>query len=250
MFDISGKVAIVTGSSRGIGQAIAEQFARNGAKVAVSSRDLGACESVAEGIRAAGGEAFAMACNVGEKDQVEALFEAVMARWGRVDVLVCNAAANPAYGPLSALGDSAFEKIMRVNVQSTIWLTNLCAPVMAENGGGSIILLSSTTALKGNTVIGAYGMSKAAEAALARNLAHELGPSGIRVNAIAPGLIKTEFARALWENPELLRQQENGTPLRRIGKPDDIAGVAHFLASPASAFVTGQLIVADGGETI
>ncbi|MGE4612395.1 MAG: SDR family oxidoreductase [Paracoccaceae bacterium] len=250
MFDLTGKVAIITGSSRGIGQAIAEQYARAGAKVVISSRDVNACEPVAEGIRAAGGEAIAVECNVGHKAQTEALFTATMEKWGKVDILVCNAATNPSYGPMSTLSDEAFDKIMRVNVQSTIWLSSLCAPVMAENGGGSIILLSSIAALKGNTVIGAYGMSKAAEAALARNLAHELGPQHIRVNAIAPGLVKTEFARALWENPKILAKQEKFTPLRRIGEPDDIAGVAHFLAAKASAFVTGQVIVADGGETI
>ena len=250
MFDLTGKVAIITGSSRGIGQAIAEQFARAGAKVVISSRKIDACQIVADGIRAKDYEAIAVECNVGDKAQVQALFDATMKKWGRVDILVCNAATNPTYGPMSTLSDGAFDKIMRVNVQSTIWLSNLVAPVMIKNGGGSIILLSSITALIGNTVIGAYGMSKAAEAALARNLAHELGPKNIRVNAIAPGLVKTEFARALWENPKMLAKQENETPLRRIGQPDDIAGVAHFLAAPASAYVTGQVIVADGGETI
>ncbi|MCJ8322960.1 MAG: SDR family oxidoreductase [Rhizobiales bacterium] len=250
MFDLTGKVAIITGSSRGIGQAIAEQYARAGAKVVISSRNLDACEPIAQAIRDKGQDAIALKCNVGDKAQVQNLFDQTMKQWGRVDILVCNAATNPSYGPMSTLEDSAFDKVMRVNVQSTIWLSNLVTPIMIENGGGSIILLSSITALKGNTVIGAYGMSKAAEAALARNLAHELGKYKIRVNAIAPGLVKTEFARALWENPKIMARQEKATPLRRIGEPDDIAGVAHFLAARASAFVTGQVIVADGGETI
>lgn len=250
MFDLTDKVAIITGSSRGIGQAIAEQYAKAGAKVVISSRNIEPCEAVAASICDAGGEAIAVACNVGDKAQVQNLFDETMSEWGKVDILVCNAATNPSYGPMSSLEDSAFEKVMCVNVQSTIWLSNLVQPVMIENGGGSIILMSSITALKGNTVIGAYGMSKAAEAQLARNLAHELGRHNIRVNAIAPGLIKTEFARALWENPKIMARQEKITPMGRIGMPDEIAGVAHFLASEAASFVTGQVIVADGGETI
>lgn len=250
MFDLTGKVSIITGSSRGIGQAIAEQYASAGAKVVISSRNLDVCEPIAQAIRDKGQEAIAVSCNVGHKDQVQNLFDETMKKWGKVDILVCNAATNPSYGPMSSLEDSAFDKVMRVNVQSTIWLSSLVSPVMKENGGGSIILLSSITALKGNTVIGAYGMSKAAEAQLARNLAHELGRHNIRVNAIAPGLIKTEFARALWENPKIMKLQEKSTPMGRIGMPDEIAGVAHFLAAKASSFVTGQVIVADGGETI
>lgn len=250
MFDLTNKVAIITGSSRGIGQAIAEQYAKAGAKVVISSRNIEPCEEIAQNIRKEGGEAIAVACNVGDKSQVQNLFDQTMKKWGKVDILVCNAATNPSYGPMSSLEDSAFEKVMCVNVQSTIWLSSLVAPVMIKNGGGSIILLSSITALKGNKVIGAYGMSKAAEAQLARNLAHEYGKQNIRVNAIAPGLIKTEFARALWENPKIMKLQEVATPMGRIGMPDEIAGVAHFLAAKASSFVTGQVIVADGGETI
>ncbi len=250
MFDLTGKVAIITGSSRGIGQAIAEQYASAGAKVVISSRHIDACEPIAQAIRDKGQHAIAVSCNVGDKEQIQHLFDETMKEWGKVDILVCNAATNPSYGPMSTLEDWAFEKVMCVNVQSTIWLSNLVAPVMIENGGGSIILLSSITALKGNTIIGAYGMSKAAEAQLARNLAHEYGKQNIRVNAIAPGLVKTEFARALWENPKIMKMQEKGTPLGRIGMPDEIAGVAHFLAAKASSYVTGQVIVADGGETI
>ena len=250
MFDVTGKVAIITGSSRGIGRAIAEQLARSGAKVVVSSRKMEACEPVAQVIRDAGGDAIAIPCHVGEKEQVKALVEATVSEWGGVDILVCNAATNPVYGPLSSLQDDAFEKVMAVNVQSTIWLSSLVTPYMKKAGGGSIILLSSIAALKGNAVIGIYGMSKAAEAQMARNLAVELGRDKIRVNAIAPGLVKTEFARALWENPKFMEKQLNETPLGRIGEPNDIAGIAHFLASDAAAYVTGQVIVADGGETI
>ena len=250
MFDMKDKVVIITGSSRGIGQASAEQLARAGAKVVVSSRKAEPCEAVAAGIRAAGGQALVVPCHVGEKAQVEALVEATLATWGRVDGLVCNAATNPVMGPLSTLSDDVFAKIMQVNVQSTLWLSNLCAPIMARQGGGSLVLLSSITALLGNAFIGAYGMSKAAEGQLARNLAVELGPQNIRVNSIAPGLVKTDFAKAIWDNPDLMEKQLGNTPLGRIGAPEDIAGVVHFLLSDAANYITGQMIVADGGETI
>lgn len=250
MFDLKDRVVIITGSSKGIGRATAEQLARSGAKVVVSSRKADACAEVAEGIAAAGGEATVIPCHVGEKAQVEALVAKTLETYGRIDGLVCNAATNPTMGPLSTLTDDVFAKIMQVNVQSTLWLSNLCAPHMARQGAGSIVLLSSITAILGNAFIGAYGMSKAAEAQLARNLAVELGPQNIRVNSIAPGLVKTDFAKAIWDNPDLMKKQLGNTPLGRIGDPDDIAGVVHFLLSDAAAYVTGQMIVADGGETI
>ena len=250
MFDVTDKVAIITGSSRGIGKAIAAQLARSGAKVVISSRTAEDCDVVAKELRDQGYQAIAVPCNVGDKEQVINLVNATLAEWERIDTVVCNAATNPVYGPMSTLSDEAFTKVMTVNVQSTIWLSNLAVPEMEKTGGGSIILLSSITAFLGNSVIGAYGMSKAAEAQLARNLAVELGPKNIRVNAIAPGLVKTEFARALWENPAYMKRQLNHTPLRRIGHPDDIAGVAHFLVSDAAAYLTGQVLIVDGGETI
>lgn len=250
MFELKDKVTIITGSSRGIGRAIAEMFAKVGAKVVVSSRSEEACAPVVEAILAAGGEAVSIPCHIGKKEQLQALVDKTREKWGEIDVLVCNAAINPAYGPLGDLSDEAFDKIMGTNVRSTFNLCNMVLPGMATNGGGSVILISSIAALRGNSVIGAYGISKAAEAALARNLAVEWGPKGIRVNALAPGLVKTDFAKALWEDPKRLEIAENHTPLRRIGRPDDIAGTALFLASEASAFITGQTIVADGGETI
>lgn len=250
MFDLTGKVAVITGSSRGIGRAIAEMYAKAGAKVVVSSRTAEACEPVAEAIRADGGEALVVPCNVSRREEVEGLVEKTLAEWGQIDVLVCNAAINPVYGPLSNLDDEAFAKIMTANVLSPLQLCNLVLPGMAKRGGGNVVILSSISGLTGNAVIGAYGISKAADASLARNLAVEWGPKGIRVNAIAPGLIKTDFARALWENPEYLAKVEQQNPLRRIGQPDDIAGTALFLATDASAYITGQTIVADGGETI
>lgn len=248
MIDLRGKVAIVTGSSRGIGRAIAEAYAKAGAAVVVSSRKADTCEPVAEALRRDGHEAAAIPCHIGHKDQLQTLTDRTLDRYGRIDVLVCNAAVNPVYGPLSQLGDEAFDKIMDANVKSTFRLCNMVIPQMAERRAGSVILLSSIAGLRGSTSIGCYGMSKAAEAALARNLALEWGPSNVRVNSIAPGLIATDFAKALIEDPERRARIEARTPLRRIGRPEEIAGVALFLASDLSSFVTGQILVADGGD--
>jgi dehydrogenase/reductase SDR family member 4 len=250
LFDLSGQTALITGSSRGIGKSIAEEMSAAGAKVVISSRKLEACDRVRDAIRARGGEAISLACNIGRKEEVEALARAVLDQLGRIDILVCNAAVNPFYGPLTKLDDDAWDKIMISNVKSSWWLVKLVAPHMVERGSGNIMLISSIGAFKATTVLGAYGISKAAEAQLARNLALELGPKGIRVNAIAPGLVKTDFAKALWSNPAILKNVEERAPLRRIGQPVDIAGVAVFLASRAASFVTGQLIVADGGSTL
>ena len=249
-FRLDGKIAIVTGSSRGIGRSIAEHLAAAGAKVVVSSRKLGACEQVAKSILDAGGEAVAIAANIGDKSQLENLVNQTRKQWGRIDVLVCNAASNPFYGPMAQLPDDAFNKILQNNIVSNHWLANLVLPEMAQRKDGAVIIVSSIGGLKGTSVLGAYAISKAADMQLARNLAMEWGPYNIRVNCIAPGLVKTDFARALWENPEVLHKYESQTPLRRIGEPDDIGGVAVFLASRAAAFITGQTIVADGGVTI
>lgn len=250
MFDLSGRVAVITGSSRGIGRAIAEAMARAGARVVVSSRKPAACATVVESIVAAGGEAIALPCNVAERAQLEALVAGTIAQWGRLDILVCNAAVNPYFGPMSRMPDDAYDRIMNTNVRSNFWLCNLAAARMAEQGGGSIIIVSSIGANQGSATLAVYGMSKAADYALVRNLAVEWGPRGIRANGIAPGLIKTDFSRALWENEQLLRSVEQGTPVPRIGQPEDIAGVALFLASRAAAYVTGQTLVVDGGLTI
>ncbi|MEE1656045.1 SDR family oxidoreductase [Microvirga sp. CF3062] len=249
-FDLSGKVAIVTGSSRGIGRSIAETMASLGAKVVVSSRKIEACEPVVEGIREKGGEAIAVPCNISRKPEVEALVTNTRERLGQVDILVCNAAVNPVYGPMSSLTDEAFDKIMGANVKSNLWLCNLVMPEMAERGGGAVVIVSSIAGLRGTGVIGGYGISKAADFALARNLAVEWGPQNVRINCIAPGLVKTDFARALWEDPQALEQRNSQTPLRRIGTPDEIGPVAAFLASSASSFMTGQTVVVDGGVTI
>lgn len=249
-FDLTGRVAIVTGSSRGIGRATAELFGSLGAKVVVSSRSTEACEPVAEAIRAAGGEAHVVACNISRRHEVEALVAGTRDRFGPADILVCNAAVNPYYGPMAGISDEAFDKIMGSNVRSNLWLCNLAIPEMAARGGGSVVIVSSIAGLRGSEVIGAYGISKAADFALARNLALEWGPQGVRVNCIAPGLVKTDFAKALWDDEAALARRNAGTPLRRIGEPHEIAPVAAFLASQAASFITGQVIVADGGVTI
>lgn len=250
LFDVRGKVVLITGSSRGIGRATALQLAAAGAKVVVSSRKQAACDEVVTEIKAAGGEAIAIACHVGDRQALEEMVGVVEGKWGGVDILVCNAATNPVYGSVTQLTDDAFTKIMTVNVQSTIWLCNLVLPGMAQRGGGSVVMMSSIAALRGTATIGTYGMSKAAEAALTRNLAVEWGPQKIRVNAIAPGVINTDFAKELVNDPVRRERMESRTPLRRFGEPEDIAGIVHFLASPASAYITGQVIVADGGEMI
>jgi NAD(P)-dependent dehydrogenase (short-subunit alcohol dehydrogenase family) len=248
-FDLAGKVAVITGSSRGIGRAIAEAMAALGAKVVISSRKAEACEAVAREITARGGEAAAIACNISRKGEVEALIAGAKSRFGAIDILVCNAAVNPVFGPLLHLTDEAFDKVMGTNVKSNLWLCNLAIPGMAQRGGGAVIVVSSIAGLRGTDVLGAYGISKAADIALVRNLAVEWGPRNVRVNAIAPGLIKTDFARALWENEQLLARRNAATPLRRIGLPEEIGPIAAFLASPAASFITGQIIVADGGIT-
>lgn len=250
LFDLSGKVALITGSSRGIGKSIAQEFARAGAKVVISSRKIDACLTVRDEIVAAGGEAIAVACNIGRKEDLQALVDATIAQWGRIDILVANAAINPVYGPLASVSDEAWDKIMGSNLRSTWQLCNMVIPGMAERKDGSVIILSSIAGLRGNPVIGAYGVSKAAEAALVRNLAVEHGQANIRINAIAPGIIETDFAKALTDDPNIAKAVMRRAPLGRFGKPVEIAGVALMLAAPAGAFVTGQVLVADGGATI
>jgi NAD(P)-dependent dehydrogenase (short-subunit alcohol dehydrogenase family) len=250
LFDLKGKVALVTGATRGIGKSIAEELARSGASVALCSRKPEACDAARAEFEGRGFDCLAQACNVSRKADLQALVDAALKRWGRIDIVVANAAANPYFGPLAEIPDEAFDKIFSNNVKSTLWLAAMTLPGMAQRGGGSFIVVGSIGGLLANTVIGAYGMSKAAAHHMARNLAAEWGPKNVRVNAIAPGLIKTEFARALWEDESRRRERVAATPLRRLGEPRDIGGVAAFLASDAAAFVTGQCIVADGGVTI
>ena len=250
MFELTDKVALITGSTKGIGKAIAEAMAGAGARVVISSRKAEACEKVAAEIGAAGGAAIAIPCNISHRDQLEALVEGTLSAWGRVDVLVCNAAANPHFGPSGEIPDAAFDKTMDTNVKSNLWLCHLVLPEMAEREDGAIIIVSSIGGLIGSSMLGTYAITKAADMQIARNLAVEYGPRNVRVNCIAPGLIRTDFARALWQNPEILARSVAGTPLGRIGEPDEIAGAAVFLASDAGRYVTGQTIVIDGGVTI
>jgi NAD(P)-dependent dehydrogenase (short-subunit alcohol dehydrogenase family) len=251
LFDLTDKVAIVTGSSRGIGRAIAEALADHGAKVVVSSRKAEACQEVADEINAKHGDgrAIVITASISSKDALQELVDETKRQWGRIDVLVCNAASNPYYGPMAGISDEQFRKILDNNVIANHWLIQMVAPEMLERGEGSIIIVSSIGGLKASPVLGAYNISKAADFQLARNLAAEFGPRQVRVNCIAPGLIKTDFARALWENPETLKTVTMHTPMHRIGEPHEIAGAAVFLASPASTFMTGQAIVVDGGST-
>jgi NAD(P)-dependent dehydrogenase (short-subunit alcohol dehydrogenase family) len=252
LFSLRGKVAVITGSSKGIGKAIAERMAEQGAKVVVSSRKQVPCDDVAAAINAkyGAGTAIAVAANISSKEQLKNLVDETNRQFGKVDVLVCNAASNPYYGPMAGIEDDQFRKILDNNILSNHWLINFVAPQMMARKDGAIIIVSSIGGLRGTPVIGAYGISKAADMQLARNLAHEFGPHNIRVNCIAPGLIKTDFAKALWEDAEMLKKRTATTPLRRIGEPDEIAGAAVFLASQAGTFITGQSIVIDGGVTI
>lgn len=250
LFSLAGKVALITGSSKGIGRAIAERMAEAGAAVVISSRKLDACEAVAAGIRERGGKAIAVACNISDKDALENLVAETRSQLGPIDVLVCNAAVNPHYGSSSEIPDSAFDKILGCNIRSNHWLCQMALPDMIEKKDGSIIIISSVTGLMGTRHLGTYAISKAADMQLARNLAVEHGRHNIRVNCIAPGLIKTDFARALWEDPKVYKAVTSQYPLGRMGDPDEIAGAAIMLASKAGRFMTGQTMVIDGGGTI
>lgn len=252
LFDMTGQVALITGSSRGIGKATAEAMAEQGAKVVISSRKQDACDATADEIneRFGAGTAIAVAANISSKDDLQNLVTQTRAAFGKITALVCNAASNPYYGPGLGITDDQFRKIMENNILSNHWLISMVAPEMMEQGVGSITIISSIGGLKGSPVIGAYGISKAADMQMARNFSMEFGPHGVRVNCIAPGLVRTDMARALWENPETLKRATSSSSLKRIGEPPEIAGAVVFLASKAGAFTTGQTIVCDGGMTI
>ena len=252
LFDLKGKSAIITGSSRGIGRAIAEAMADQGARVVISSRKPGPCQEVADAINKKHGDgtAIAIPANISSKEDLQAMVDETNKSFGKIDIVVCNAASNPYYGPMSGISDDAFTKILQNNIISNHWLIQMCAPQMRERKDGAVIILSSIGGLRASPVIGAYNISKAADFQLARNLAAEFGADNIRVNCIAPGLIKTDFAKALWDNPETLKRALTGTPLKRIGDPEEIAGAAVYLASRAGAYMTGQMLVVDGGATV
>lgn len=251
LFDLTGKGAVITGSSRGIGLAIARAFAARGANVVISSRKAAACEEAAASINALGrGRAIPIAANIGDKEQVNSLMRDSVKALGRIDILVCNAASNPHYGPMSTISDEMFEKTLRNNVIANHWLCQIASQDMLPRGEGSIIIVGSFGGFRGSAVIGAYNLTKAADFQLARNLAVEWGEQGVRVNCIAPGLIKTDFSRALWADEANLSRALTGTPMKRIGTPEDVAGAAVFLAAPASRYVTGQTLLVDGGATV
>jgi len=252
LFDLTGKSAIVTGSSRGIGKAIAHRLAEHGANVVVSSRKMDACEAAVAEINAAVGReaAIAVPANISSKDDLQRLVDETNRAFDKIDILVCNAASNPYFGPMAGIADEQFLKILQNNIVSNHWLIQMAAPQMVERKDGAIVVISSIGGLKASTVIGAYNISKAADMQLVRNYAAEYGPAGVRVNAICPGLVQTDFARALWENPDILKMSTAHSCLKRIGQPDEIAGMAVFLASKAGAFTTGQSIVIDGGATV
>ena len=252
LFDLTGKVALITGSSRGIGRAIAEEFAAQGAKVVISSRKEDACATVADAINAkhGAGTAAAIAASISSKLALEELVASTRRQFGKIDILVCNAATNPHFGSLDTLSDEKFRKILDNNILSNHWLIQMVLPEMRERRDGAIIVVSSVGGLKGSTTLGGYSISKAADFQLVRNYAVENGKHNVRVNAIAPGIIKTDFARALWEDPKISAVVAEKMPMRRLGEPSDIAGAAVFLGSQAGAYVTGQIIVVDGGTMI
>jgi len=249
LFDLTGKVAVVTGSSRGIGRAIALRLAEHGARVVVSSRKPDACEPVAQEIRDHGGEAIVVPANVSRKEDLQRLVDETVSAWGTIDVLVCNAAVNPYFGAAAGVSDEVFDRVMGTNVRSNFWLCNMAMPHMVDKNDASVIIISSIGGLRGSATLGVYGLSKAADMQLARNVAVEFGARRVRANCIAPGLVRTDFAKALWSDPAMLKTRVKDSPLLRIGEPDEIAGAAVYLASRASGFMTGQTLVIDGGVT-
>ena len=252
LFDLSGKTEIVTGASRGIGEAIARRLAQHGANVVVSSRKPDACQTVVDSINKTEGReaAVAIGCNISHKEELQRLVDETGAKWGPADILVANAAVNPYYGPSADMSDEQFDKILTCNVNASHWLAHMVLPGMRAKKDGAIIIISSIGGFVGSSVLGAYNISKAADLQLARNLAVEAGPDNIRVNCICPGIVKTYFAEALWKDPKIEKAMTERLPLRRFGDPDDIAGAAVFLASPAGRWMTGQAMIIDGGTMI
>ena len=249
-FDLSGRVAVVTGGSRGIGKSIAEVYARAGAAVVLASRKQESLDLMAEAIRSDGGEAIGIAAHSGDKEALNALVDQTVSRYGRLDILVNNAATNPHFGTVMEAEDSYWRKTLDVNLMGNVWLSQAAVKVMRANGGGKIINVASIAGIRPGRYQGIYSATKAAVISLTKTLAMELGSDGIQVNAIAPGLVQTRFAKALWGNEDLLDQVLAKTPAGRIGQPVDMTGIALFLASPASDFTTGAVFVIDGGITV
>jgi len=249
-FDLTGKVAIVTGASRGIGQAITETLASAGAKIIITSRKQENLDPVAESLRAQGAEVTAIVAHNGDKAALQAMVQSALATYGRIDILVNNAATNPHFGPILDSEDGMWAKTIEVNIMGNFWLTQAVVPAMRAVGGGKIINIASVNGIRPGAWQGIYSMTKAAVISLTQTLAMELSADNIHVNAVAPGLVRTKFARTLWENETLLKSVTDRTPLNRIGEPEDIAGIVCYLASPASNFTTGQVFVVDGGLSI
>jgi len=250
LFDLSGRVAIITGSSRGLGLASAKGMAEHGARVVISGRKPESCEAAAAEIRTAGGEAIAVPCNIGRKDELQRLVGAAVAQWGRIDIVMANAAIHPWIGSVLDLKDETFDKFMQVNVQSSIWLAQMTVPGMLERGYGRFIVVASVVGLLGDPVTGTYGLTKAADMQFVRNMAMEFGSRGVTANCIAPGTFKTEMARSQWEDETLVKWYQDRNPSRRFGEVDELAGLAVLLAAPSGGYINGQTIAVDGGHTI
>jgi len=252
LFNLKNKSILITGSSRGIGKSIAHQCALHGANVIISSRKLDACKKTANEINNEVGNevAFPIAANISDASQLDLLVESTREKLGKIDVLICNAATNPFMGSMLDMPSEKFDKVMNNNIKSNQVLCNLVLPEMIDRNDGAIIIISSIAAIKGSPILGAYNISKAADVMIVKNIAAEFGNKNIRANSIAPGLIKTDFAKALWENPDILKAVLSTTPMQRIGEPNEIAGVAVMLASDAGNYINGQTIVVDGGTTI
>ncbi|CCH53728.1 short-chain dehydrogenase/reductase SDR [Fibrisoma limi BUZ 3] len=250
LFDLTNKVAIITGASKGIGEDIARLYARFGAKVVVSSRKQDACDALASDIRAQGGDATGIAAHVGDMEQLKQLVDKTIEVYGGIDILVNNAASNPVFGPALDCDGGAFDKIMQANVKAPFELSKLVYPSMKARGGGSVIMMSSIAGHTPDPGLGIYSVSKASLNMLTKVLAKEWGPDGIRVNAICPGLIKTKFSQALWQNDQILSHFTDRLPIARMGTTDEVSPLALFLASSASSYCTGSLFYVDGGTVI
>lgn len=250
LFSLNGKVALITGSSSGMGKAIAEAMGLHGAAVIISSNDAKSCAEVCKELIAKNITATSLPCDISLKGSLEKLVNDAIQYFDKIDILVCNAGIANEFDSLLNTADEEWEKIMNINLQSALWLTQLVVPEMIQRKDGTIIFMSSISGLRGNKGLGLYGISKAGLAQLARNLAVELGPDNIRVNSISPGVIETAFAKPLMENDAVMKRRLSLTPLRRVGQPDEVAGVAVMLASKAGGFITGQNIIVDGGTVI
>ena len=252
LFSLKNKSILITGSSKGIGKSIAHQSALMGANVIISSRKIDACEITAKEINDDIGKevAFPIACNIAEDEQLKYLVDKTIETLGSIDTLICNAATNTFMGSMLDMNIEQFDKVMHNNIKSNQLLCNICLPHMIEKNDGAIIIISSIAAIKGSAFLGAYNISKAADVMIVKNIAAEFGHKNIRANSIAPGLIKTDFAKGLWENPDILSKVLESNPMRRIGEPNEIAGAAILLSSNAGSYINGQTIVIDGGTTI